>query len=107
MAIIDGLSPDAPVETNAQGGKQSASPYGFHLLPARALFKAARVVKYGADKYDESLENRNYLKVPIEQHLNHAICHAYAFLAGDTSDEHISHFAVRALMALEVYLHGS
>jgi len=107
MPIIDGLAPDAPVETNARGGKQSVSPYGFHLLPARALFEAARVVKYGADKYDETLDDRNYLKLPVEQHINRAIAHAYAFLAGDDSDGHLSHFVVRALMALEVFLNGS
>jgi hypothetical protein len=106
MTPIISLSPDAPVETNILGGKQSTSPYGFHLLPAKALFEVARIMKYGADKYNETLEDRNYLKVPLEQHLNHAIAHVYAFLAGDDSDDHLSHFATRAIMALEVYLDG-
>jgi hypothetical protein len=38
------------------------------------------------------------------EHFNHAIGHALALLAGDTSDDHMSHFACRALMAYETYL---
>jgi len=29
--VILGVEPDAPTVTNTMGGKQSATPYGFHL----------------------------------------------------------------------------
>ena len=48
---ITGVEADAPITTNENGGKQSDTPYGFHLLPVTALFDAAKVAKYGADKY--------------------------------------------------------
>ena len=73
--IIMGVGKDAPVTTNEQGGKQSSSPYAFHLLPIRALFAAAEVAKYGAEKYGETRQNRNYTKIPIDEHINHAVAH--------------------------------
>lgn len=73
--IITGLGKDEPVTINEQGGKQSKTPYGFHLLPVRAVFAAAEVAQYGADKYGETRLNRNYSKIPAEEHVNHAIGH--------------------------------
>ena len=70
---ILGVEPDAPVVENQNGGKQSDTPYGFHMLPPSALFDAAKVAKYGADKYGETFENRNYVKIPSLDHLNHAL----------------------------------
>lgn len=101
MPIIPGLEPDAPVIENAQGGKQSHSPYAFHLLPVHALFAAAEVAKYGADKYGETFQHRNYTKIPVEEHIGHCIQHLYAYLAGDTSDDHLAHAICRALFAFE------
>lgn len=87
--------------TNAEGGKQSATPYGFHLLPVHAMFAVAQVVKYGADKYDETVDERNYTKIDPADHIGHCIQHLYAYLAEDTSDDHLSHAAARALFAYE------
>lgn len=92
--------------TNAEGGRQSQTPYGFHLLPTRAIFAAAQVTQYGADKYDETINERNYTKIPPADHINHCIQHLYAYLAGDTSDEHLSHAIVRAMFAFETDLLG-
>ena len=86
--LIAGVDPAAPVITNSNGGKQSDTPYGFHLLPPSALFDAAEVAKYGADKYGETFSERNYTKIDTIDHLNHAIQHIYAFLAGDKQDDH-------------------
>ena len=47
MSVILGVQPDVPIETNAQGGKQSATPY--------AVFAAAEVARQGAEKYGETL----------------------------------------------------
>ena len=99
---IFGVEPDAPVVTNENGGKQSSTPYGFHLLPTSALFDAARVCKEGADKYGETLTKRNYTKIPVDDHLNHALQHIYAFLAGDKQDDHLGHAIVRLMFAYDV-----
>lgn len=100
--VIIGVEPDAEVVENEKGGKQSDTPYGFHLLPISALFDAAKVAKYGADKYGETFEHRNYTKVETNDHLNHAIQHIYAFLAGDTQDDHLGHAIVRLMFAYDV-----
>lgn len=94
---IEGVGPDAPVVTNAQGGKQSDSPYRCDLLPPEAVLKVARVLKHGADKYGPN----NWRKLSENDHLNHAIAHIFARLAGDTQDDHLEHAACRLLMALE------
>ena len=98
---IFGLSVDEPVVTNDQGGKQSQTPYGFHLLPASAIFDAAKVCKEGADKYGETFKDRNYTKIDEMEHLNHALQHIYAFIAGDTQDDHLGHALVRLMFAYD------
>jgi len=100
--VILGVEPDAPVVENANGGKQSDTPYGFHLLPVSALFDAAKVAKYGADKYGETFDKRNYTKIDTIEHLNHAVQHIYAFLAGDKQDDHLGHAIVRLMFAYDV-----
>lgn len=102
MPVITGVQPDVPTITNEQGGSQSATPYAFHFLPPHAVFAAVEVAKYGAEKYKETLQERNYKKIPVEEHINHAIQHLYAYLAGDTSDDHLSHAILRAMFAYEV-----
>ena len=99
---VFGVEPDAPVITNQNGGKQSNTPSGFHLLPASALFDAAQVAKYGADKYGETFEQRNYTKIDTIEHLNHAVQHIYAILAGDKQDDHLGHAIVRMMFAYDV-----
>lgn len=99
---IVGVEADAPVIENENGGKQSDTPYGFHMLPVSALFDAAKVAKYGADKYGETIDQRNYVKIPTVDHLNHAIQHIYAWLAGDRQDDHLGHAIVRLMFAYDV-----
>lgn len=36
------------------GGKQSTTPYAFHMLPPNAVFAAAEVARKGAEKYGET-----------------------------------------------------
>lgn len=100
--VINGVSPDAPVIVNESGGKQSHTPYAFHMLPLSAVFGAAEVCGYGAKKYGETLNNRNYVKIPTEDHINHAIQHLYAYLAGDKQDDHLGHAIVRCMFAYDV-----
>lgn len=69
------------------------------------MFAAAQVAKAGADKYGETFGNRNFTKIPVEDHINHCIQHLYAHLAGDRTDDHLGHAIVRAMFAYEVSEH--
>lgn len=99
-AIVHGVGPDAPIETNAKGAKQSSLPYRCDLLPALALLHQAKILKGGADKYGDN----NWRDIAIADHINHAMTHILAYLAGDKSDDHLGHATCRMLMALEISL---
>lgn len=98
--IKDVASPNAETTTNEKGGKQSHIPVRFDLIDAKAIFEMAKVLHEGAEKYGEN----NWRKIPVEDHLNHLIMHAYAYLAGDRTDEHLSHIMCRATFAQGVTL---
>lgn len=100
--VLAGVGPDAPIVTNDAGGKQSHSPYRCDLLPPLALLAVAKVLKHGADKYGPN----NWHKIPVADHINHALAHLYALAAGDTSDGHLEHAACRILFALDQQLAG-
>lgn len=102
MPPIDGLGPDAPTTVNAQGGKQSLVPYRFDLLDPAAMFAMAHVMHTGAAKYGDD----NWRRITVQEHINHAISHLYAHLAGDTSDDHLTHALCRAMMAKAVEAGG-
>ncbi len=97
---VAGVSPDAPLVTNAAGGRQSGSPYRCDLLPARAVLDVARVLKAGCDKYGPD----NWRKIGAADHVNHVLVHLFAHQAGDVSDDHLAHAACRMLMGLEMAL---
>lgn len=94
------LGDDAEIGTNEFGGKGTILDVRFDLLDAGALFKLAAITGHGARKY----KAWNWLKVPVEEHLNHALTHQYAYLAGDTQDDHLEHAFCRLMMALGVHL---
>lgn len=99
--IILGVEPETPVIQNESGGKQSDSPYAFHMIPLSGVFAAAQVAKYGAQKYGESFGERNYTKISPEEHANHAITHLFAYLAGDRQDDHLGHAIWRVMAAYD------
>lgn len=98
--IADIASPDAPRTTNEKGGSQSLIQVRFDLIDGPALFEMAGVLHEGAVKYGEN----NWRKIDIPDHLNHLIMHAYAYLAGDRTDQHLSHIMCRAMFAQAVAL---
>ncbi len=98
MGNVDGVGKDAPTVVNENGGKQSKVLYRFDLLAPEAMFEMTKVLKEGADKYGDD----NWRSIPVRDHLNHLIIHAYAYLAGDTSDDHLSHIMCRAMFAQAV-----
>lgn len=59
------------------------------------VINIAKILQYGADRY----EPNNWRLIPQEEHLNHALIHIIAHLAGDTQDDHINHALCRLMMA--------
>lgn len=98
--MIDGMGPDAATVVNESGGKQSYLPYRMDLEPPLASFAKSEVLDQGARKYGEE----NWRGIGWRDHLNHCLCHIRAFLAGDRSDRHIAHAAVRLDMSLELLI---
>ena len=98
LPAIDGVGKDAPVVVNAIGGKQSDSPYRADLLPPSALLTIAKILKSGADKYGAE----NWRKIAVADHVNHALVHLLAWLAGDQQDNHLANAACRVLFALDI-----
>ena len=94
MADIKGVSPDTEIVTNKDGGKQSKSEYGFHLIDTDAIVALAEVLQIGANRYARD----NWRKIPSEEHFNHMMVHYYAWKSGDTSDDHLGHMFCRAMM---------
>jgi hypothetical protein len=98
-----GLSPDAPVEENEHGGRQSIVEGRFDLIPPVAMFELAKVMQHGAEKHAP----QNWRKIPVYSdkgsgHLNHALMHLFAWLAGDRQEEHLTHALARVAMAVEL-----
>jgi hypothetical protein len=93
--IVRGVSKDEPIVINEQGGGQSRTLYDFTLADPKAMFEMCKVLHEGALKYGAD----NWRLISIREHLNHMLIHAYAYLAGDKSDEHLSHIMCRALFA--------
>ncbi|MEH2130120.1 MAG: dATP/dGTP diphosphohydrolase domain-containing protein [Nostoc sp.] len=79
------------------GAKQSASLARMDLLPPSAIFTVGTILQQGAMKYGEE----NWRLIPTREHLNHAIIHVFAYLAGDKAEHHLGNAACRILMALE------
>lgn len=89
---------DAPTTYNEKGAGQSHVPARFDLVDGKAMFAMAAVLHEGAEKYGAN----NWRGISIDDHLNHLIMHAYAYLSGDRSDAHLSHIMCRAMFAQAV-----
>lgn len=93
-----------PEEQNQPtAGLQTPIDESYTAIPPLALAKVACVMSSGTRKYGV----RNWDKISVSDHLDHAIRHGYLYVMGDTTDEpdgitHLAHMACRALMALEV-----
>ena len=94
---IDGVASEEKVINN-NGGRQARLDYRFDLIDTKAIFALANVLHTGEQEYGKD----NWRKIDTESHLNHAMSHAYAFLAGDQQDDHLSHCLCRLMMAIGV-----
>lgn len=94
MSELIGVSPDAEIVINEQGGQQSKAEYAFHLMDYEAMFALAHTLQVGASRYSRD----NWRKIPADEHYNHMMIHALAYLSGDTQDDHLNHMFCRAMM---------
>lgn len=63
--------------------------------PITQVMEIAKILQYGADRYAPN----NWRLIPEEEHINHALIHIVAHIAGDTQDDHINHALCRLMMA--------
>ena len=102
----------APIETNAAGGRQSKLYNQFILLAPQAMRCLTSILRKGGIKY----EFENWRKIPVEEHVNHAMNHINNWLifevakrtkkvteksAGLVEDE-LAHAFCRLMFAVEL-----
>lgn len=90
--ITRAADPNAPRDPNLP---QSDLQHRFDLVDAGALFEMTGVLYTGAKKYGED----NWRQISVEAHLNYLIAHAYAYLSGDRTDDHLSNVMCRSMFA--------
>lgn len=91
-AIRRAADPNAPRDEDSP---QSSLPHRFDLIDAPALFDMTGVLYTGAKKYGDD----SWRTISVQDHLNHLIAHAYAYLSGDRTDDHLSNIMCRAMFA--------
>ncbi len=106
--------------TNKEGGSQSVLKAAYHLLPPLALYAVAVRLEFGRQHYDIGMNGidppdssfSNWRKIPVHEHVQHAMMHLLAYQAGDDTDHvnedlsprvgHLAALCTRGLMALEL-----
>lgn len=96
------LSPDAPTTVTPQGGKHSDTGTAFHHLDPDLMLHLAMILYRGGKKYGRG----NWLDIPVEDHLNHALTHIFGFMSGDEQDDHLEHAILRLMFAAVVRREG-
>lgn len=102
---IKGVSKNEDVGTNERGGKEHIRPYRSQALFPKALL-AISALRYWAHN-TMHYEDNNYKLISKDDHIGRALTHIFAYMAGDTQNDHLCHAACRLLMALELELEES
>jgi hypothetical protein len=89
------LGPDAPTETNERGASQSKTEYLLTAIDPSTLLAVGAVMAQGERKYGPD----NWRRIDVGDHINHALVHLVAWLAGDRQDDHLTHAICRAIFA--------
>ncbi|MEO0479048.1 MAG: dATP/dGTP diphosphohydrolase domain-containing protein [Planctomycetota bacterium] len=89
------------------GTKLDNDKPSFWLIPHEPLLEVAKVLTYGASKYEEDPHDRNYLRVEDgeRRYLDAVLRHMNSHLRGEKSDpesglSHLAHAASSLLMAM-------
>lgn len=102
-SVVESVGKDQPIIEKENGYRTSEVPYDFVSMGPNALLAMAAITYEGAKTHGVN----NWLGGDVNDHLNKALTHIYAHLAGDTSDDHIGHGAWRMHAALEIYLRNA
>lgn len=89
---------DGDTITNERGGRQSYISTAFHWLPCDAMRLVAQCARYGGEKYGPE----NYRTIDGPDHIAHAWNHMNEFMAGDRSEDHLVHAALRLLFTIQL-----
>jgi len=105
------------IVVNKEGGKQSFIEGQMTEVPPIALREVARVMELGRKRYPREKDGTpNWHKISCNSNLDHALEHILNYLDVRNKPyteggalymrEELSHFAARALMALEQFIRG-
>lgn len=88
MAVVE----QAEIVRHATGAVRSSDAEGtrYDLISPIGLRRVAEACAEGAAKYSDYNWERGF---PIHDLLNHVIRHAYMYLSGDRSEDHLGHAA--------------
>lgn len=86
---------EEPIVTHPDGGRHRPSKGDLTLFPPESILAASVVLARGAEEYGVD----NWRKLPLREHLRHALAHVYLWLSGDRSEPHLTHAMLRLAFA--------
>lgn len=102
MGLDEAASPHNEIVENEMGAKQSHIPARFDLLDGPAMYEMCVTLAEGAESHGAE----NWRGMTIEENLNHAMMHIFAYLSGNRSENHLSHLQCRAMFANAIEIQG-